>query len=194
MAKIRQIFIRGLVTLTPIALSLYLIYSAFSIFENLFGNYLRLLLPNEMYIPGLGFIVTLSVIFLFGLFLNNFISTSIWAQVESKLTEVPLIKVVYSPLRDLMNLFSKGQKDLQSVVIVEIQPGIKVFGLVTREHFSDLPQLSHSPLVPVYVPLSYALGGITLLIDKKNLEKVDIPVEKALSLAITAWVKTKSEG
>lgn len=193
MAKMRQTFIRGLVTLTPIALSLYLIYWAFSIFENFFAVYLRALLPNQMYIPGLGFLVTLGVIFLFGLFLNNFISNSIWSQVESKLTEVPLIKVVYSPLRDLMNLFSKGQKDLQSVVVVEIQPGVKIFGLVTREHFTDIPQWSSSPLVPVYIPLSYALGGITLLIDKKNLEKVDIPVEKALSLAITAWVKTKSE-
>jgi len=194
--KIRQIFIRGFVTLLPIAVSIYVIYTGFSILENLLGSLLREILPDRVYIPGFGFILTLILIFLFGLILNNFISVSFWAQIEKKLTEVPLIKAVYSPLRDLMNLFSKGHKDLQRVVLVEIQPGFRALGLVTRERFHDIENWPKDmdQKVTVYIPLSYALGGFTLLVDKNKLMQIDVPVEKALSLAVTAWVKTPEQG
>lgn len=195
MQWIRNSFLKGLVTLLPIAITIYILYAGFLIFENWLGSILRHLLPEQAYVPGFGFLLTLVLIFLFGLLLNNIITVSFWAEVEKKLTEVPLIKAVYSPLRDLMNLFSKGQKGLQSVVLVELTPGTKILGLVTRDNFKDIPNLSREleGKVAVYFPLSYALGGMTLLIDKTKLQIVDIPVEKALSLGITAWVKTDNK-
>ncbi len=194
--KIRQIFLKGLLTLLPIAVSIYIIYAGFSILENLLGSLLRGILPEHVYIPGFGFILTLILIFLFGLMLNNLISVSFWGQIERRLTEVPLIKAVYSPLRDLMNLFTKGHKELQRVVLAEISPGFKVMGLVTREKFNDIPRASATleNKVAVYVPLSYALGGVTLIVDKSKLTQIDIPVERALSLAVTGWVTTQNEG
>lgn len=194
--KMRQIFLKGLLTLLPIAVSIYIIYAGFSILENLLGDILRNLLPEHVYIPGFGFMLTLILIFLFGFMLNNLISVSFWSQIERRLTEVPLIKAVYSPLRDLMNLFSKGHKELQRVVLAEVTPGFRVIGLVTREKFHDISQWPKDMdnKVTVYVPLSYALGGITLLVDKSKLTQVDIPVEKALSLAVTGWVTTPTEG
>lgn len=195
MLWIRNSFIKGLVTLLPIAVTIYILYAGFLIFENWLGSILRHVLPEHAYVPGFGFLLTLILIFLFGLLLNNFIAVSFWAGVEKKLTEVPLIKAVYSPLRDLMNLFSKGQKGLQSVVLVELSPGVKLLGLVTREHFKDMPTLAKQleQKVAVYFPLSYALGGLTLLIDKNKIQLLDLPVEKALSLGITAWVTTENQ-
>jgi len=194
--KIRQIFLKGLLTLLPIAVSIYIIYAGFSILENLLGSLLREVLPEHVYIPGFGFMLTLILIFLFGLMLNNLISVSFWGQIERRLTEVPLIKAVYSPLRDLMNLFTKGHKELQRVVLAEVSPGFKVMGLVTREKFNDIPRASAAldNKVAVYVPLSYALGGFTLIVDKSKLIQIDIPVERALSLAVTGWVTTQNEG
>lgn len=193
--KMRQIFLKGLLTLLPIAVSIYIIYAGFSILENLLGSLLRSLLPEHVYIPGFGFVLTLILIFLFGFMLNNLISVSFWSQIEKRLTEVPLIKAVYSPLRDLMNLFTKGHKDLQRVVLAEVSPGVKVMGLVTREKFSDIPRTPSEldSRVAVYVPLSYALGGITVIVEKSKLTQIDIPVEKALSLAVTGWVTTQNE-
>mgnify|MGYP000411473184 CR=1 FL=1 len=69
-------------------------------------------------------------------------------------------------------------------------------GLVTRDHFTDIPEFSEKNFVPdqeliaVFIPLSYALGGYTVLVNKNKVKKLDIPVEKALSLAITGWVKS----
>lgn len=197
-------FFKGLITLLPLVITFYVLYSGLLVLENILGNFIRVYLGNN-YIPGIGLIATLIFILLFGFFITNFISKSLWVQVEKRLIQVPLIKAVYSPLKDLMGLFSKdGKQDLKSVVLVDLSPGNHVVGLVTRDSFTDitfsnsidktLENAFENKKVAVYIPLSYALGGFTILVDHNRITKLDIPVEKALSLAITGWVKSKTEG
>lgn len=193
MDKIKKIFISGLVTFLPMAVTIYIVYAGINIVENLLGTFLRRVLPTDAYFPGVGFLATIVIIFLLGLMLNNLITAGGLKWIQEKLTEIPLIKVVYSPLRDLMNLFSKGSdpNHLQKVVLVDFGGGKKALGLVTREHFEDTGLAA--PLaenrIAVYFPMSYGLGGYTLLVNKQEIESVDIPVEKAMSLALTAWIK-----
>lgn len=194
MNKIQKIFISGLVAFLPMALTIYVVFAGISIVENLLGSFLRQMLPPEAYFPGFGFLTTVILIFLLGLMLNNLLTASILRKIQEKLTEIPFVKVVYSPLRDLMNLFSKGRGDsnLQKVVLADFGQGKKALGLVTREHFEDtgVQSLKNNERIAVYFPMSYGLGGYTLLIQKSEIEHVDIPVEKAMSLALTAWIKT----
>lgn len=197
MKKLTEIFFRGLFTLLPIIITFYVLSSGIIILENILGHFLRAQL-NDNYIPGLGFTLALLIIFLFGLLITSFITKSIWEQIEVRLTRVPLIKALYSPLKDLMGLFSNtGKKDLKSVVSIEISPGVQMVGLVTRDQFEDIPEIAKSypqmNLIAVFIPLSYALGGYTVLVEKNRVTKMDIPVEKALSLAITGWVKAHNE-
>jgi uncharacterized membrane protein len=193
MNKIQKIFVSGLISFLPLALTIYIVYAGVTIVENLLGNFLRSLLPQDSYIPGFGFLSTMILIFLLGLLLNNFVTAGLLQRLQEKLTEVPLIKVVYSPLRDLMNLFSKrGGSQLQKVVLVQFDGEKEVLGLVTREHFNDLDKnlKVSADKVAVYIPMSYGLGGYTVLVNKTQVTPIDIPVEKAMSLALTAWIKT----
>ena len=106
---------------------------------------------------------------------------------------VPLIKAIYNPLKDLMSLIpgKSGKVRPQRVVLVPLPAlGVKTLGLVTREDLDELPD--HN-LIPVYIPLSYMLGGITVLIEKDKVEKVDIPVDQALKLSLTAWIKASEK-
>jgi len=198
MNKIQKIFVSGLVAFLPMAVTIYIVFAGISIVENLLGTFLQRILPPEAYYPGFGFLTTVILIFLLGLMLNNFITAGLFKKIQEKLTEIPLIKVVYSPLRDLMNLFSKGhgQSNLKKVVLVHFSEGKKALGLVTREHFEDIgiPSLASNDRVAVFFPMSYGLGGYTLLINKTDIESVDLPAEKAMSLALTAWIKTGTKG
>lgn len=192
MKNIRAIFFQGLITFLPIALTIYVIYAGILIADSFFGNILKSLLP--IYIPGLGLLLTILIIFLLGLGLNNLLTGGIFKAVEKRLTQVPFIKAIYNPLRDVMNMFNKGAgpQSLKTVVLVEMVPGgVRAMGLVTRDTFSDIPALQKhaTDRVAVYIPLSYGLGGFTLLIPKSQIMQLDIPVEKAMGLAITGWVK-----
>lgn len=195
MNSFNRIFFRGFFTLLPVAVTIYIIYSAILILENILGSVLRMLLPEHLYIPGFGFILTLAVIFLFGLMLNNFLAERIYIAIETRLLKVPFFKAIYSPLKDLMNLFSKkDNQSPQSVVLVDIS-GIRMLGIVTRENFGDLNLPNEMrDRVAVYIPFSYGMGGYTILANRKDVIPIDIPIEKAMSLAITAWVKADSSG
>jgi uncharacterized membrane protein len=191
MDSLGRIFIRGLVTILPIAITIYILYSAIVIIDGLLGALLRQILPT--YIPGLGFVAILILIFLFGLMLNNLLVGRFLAFWERQLLEVPLFRTVYSPLKDLMNLFSKkDQKNLQHVVFVKVGEHAQLMGLVTRENFEELKlgELTVNKIA-VYLPYSYGLGGFTVLIPKDQVVYVNIPTEKAMSLAITGWVKAE---
>lgn len=196
MQKLRSIFFRGLITFLPIAVTIYILYAGVLIVDNLLGGAIRLILP-ETYIPGLGFLLTIVIIFILGLLLNSLVIGGFWNSIERRLQAIPLVKAVYGPLRDLMNLFSnKGQREMKSVVLVDMGgTGIKALGLVTRESFRDLSTLKEQTegRVAVYIPWSYGVGGLTFLVPKTQVHPVDLPVDRALSLAVTAWVKAHEE-
>lgn len=190
MASFNRIFFRGFFTLLPIALTVYIIYSAVLILEGLLGSVLRVILGPDFYVPGFGFVLTLVVIYLFGLTLNHFLAERILHSLETRMVKVPFIRAIYSPLKDLMNLFArKDSSSPQKVVLVDLA-GIKMLGIVTRESFADLNLgATIQGHIAVYVPFSYGMGGYTLLVPRAQVTPIDVPIEKAMSLAITAWVK-----
>lgn len=194
MKQINQIFFQGLIVVLPITLTFYLLYWASVKVESFFASALKYLLGQELYIPGLGIMLTVVLIFLVGLLVNNYITARFFTWITSLLEKVPLIKAIYNPLKDLMALIpgKTSEKDRnQRVVLVPLESlGVKTLGLVTREHLDELP---HGELIAVYIPLSYMLGGMTVLIEKHKVEKVEMSVEQALKLSVTAWIRASEK-
>lgn len=188
------IFLKGLAIVLPVTLTISLISWVIVKAEGMFGNLLNKILGNY-YIPGLGILVTILAIFLTGLLVSNYITEKFVKYFLLKFEKVPLIKVIYNPLKDLFALFGSNatNKNMKSVVLVK-PPGseLKFLGLVTRENFSDLPKNAlPEGHITVYVPMSYMFGGFTTIVPRSCVEEVDIPVEKAMKLAITGWITEK---
>lgn len=190
MKHLNQIFFKGLIVVLPITLTFYFLYWASVKIESLFSGVLELLLGEWLYIPGLGIILTVAIIFTVGVLVSNFITARFFTFFTNLLEKVPLIKVIYNPLKDLMALIPGKNSDQgrhQRVVLVPLEAlGVRTLGLVTRE---DLEELPHKNLISVYIPLSYMLGGLTVLIERDKVEKVDMSVEQALKLSVTSWIK-----
>jgi uncharacterized membrane protein len=198
MKYINQIFFKGLILVLPITLTFYLLIWASYKIESLFGETIERLVGKWLYIPGLGILVTVVFIFLVGLLVDNYITGRFFSWLTNALEKVPLIKVIYNPLKDLMALIpgrSSDENKPQKVVLVPLEGlGVQVLGLVTREELHELNGPNQGAnLISVYVPLSYMLGGITVLIEREKVRKVDIPVEQALKLSVTAWIKAKDK-
>ncbi len=194
MKKLNQIFFKGLIVVLPITLTFYLLYWASINLESIFAPVLARVLGDWLYVPGLGILLSLAFIMLVGVLVSNYITGRVFTWITTLLEKVPLIKAIYSPLRDLMGLIpgksSDGSK-LQRVVLVPLEPmGVKTLGLVTREALDELPGKN---LIAVYIPLSYMLGGITVLIEPSKVEKVDMPVDVALKLSVTSWIRAKAD-
>jgi uncharacterized membrane protein len=194
MKSFNQIFLKGLIVVLPITLTFYLLIWASVTVESLFGSGLKLLLGKELYIPGFGILLTIILVFLVGLLVSHYFTARFFKLFTNLLEKVPLIKAIYNPLKDLMALLpgkSSEQDRPQRVVMVPMEAfGGYAFGFVTREDLDELPM---SDLVTVYIPYSYMLGGMTLLIAKEKLIKVDMPVDQALKLSVTAWIKAENK-
>jgi uncharacterized membrane protein len=194
MKYLNQIFFKGLIVVLPITLTFYLLIWASINVESIFGSGLELILGQKIYFPGLGIIVTIIFIFLVGLLVNNYITGRFFAWLTSLLEKVPLIKAIYNPLKDLMALIPGRNSDKnrpQNVVLVNLEHlGIEALGLVTREELDELPGENK---VTVYIPFSYMLGGMTVIVTRDKIRKVNIPVDQALKLSVTAWIKASDE-
>jgi uncharacterized membrane protein len=188
----RKTLLRGFIALLPISITIYVIYWLVTTMEGLLGSVIQKL--TSVYVPGLGFILTILMIYSFGLLLNNYIAKKSILFIEESILKIPVVKAIYSPLKELMNLFSRDQSEtFGKVVLLKVGPG-RILGLVTRETFSDLKLPGNSQdLITVFVPMSYGLGGYTMLVHRNQVEDFPLTPDRALSLALTGWVKAETK-
>lgn len=192
MKIINRLFWKGLIVVMPVTLTIYLLLVIFNKAENLFGSLIKQAIGPSLYIPGFGILVTIILMVIVGILVSNFLTGNIIKFFIQQFEKVPFIKAIYGPLRDLMSLFGGGGPDsMKKVVMVDFEKlGFQSLGLVTREEFDDLPAGTFgADQIAVYIPMSYMLGGFTTIVPRSCVKEVDIPVEKAIKLAITGWIK-----
>ena len=189
MKSIGRIFLTGVFTILPILATIYLVVWLFAAVERFLGKQLLLLLPDEYYRAGMGLLAALVLIFLIGLLMRAWLFRQLIKLGESILLKIPLIKVVFRSLKDLFGLFS-DEKNSEALQVVSVQlPGtdMRLLGFLTRSDFSDMPKgVGNEDEVAVYLPMSYQVGGYTVLLPRKLVEPVDMSVEDALRFAVTA--------
>ncbi|MCJ7596161.1 MAG: DUF502 domain-containing protein [Desulfobacterales bacterium] len=195
MKGISKTFIAGLVTMAPIVATFYFLYWLFGSAEALLGRLIRLVIPDHFYRPGMGLAAGVVLIFFIGLLMHAWIVQSLFDWGERLLYKVPIIKTVYGSIRDFLHFFSrpgKGGDEFRQVVMVPLgETGMEAMGFVTRKDFSDLPKgIGTEETVAVYMPLSYQIGGHTLMVPRSALRGVDMSIEKAMRFILTGAMTT----
>jgi len=195
MTVLQRFFVKGLIVVLPISLTLSLLVWATFGLEGLFGGWIKGWLGEENYIPGLGLLIVFVLILSTGFLVGHYFIAQIYSIVNHLLEKVPLLNSIYRPLRDLIMFLGKkdGELGQNKVVQVEIAPDVQVIGLLMRDSLLDMEEMDpqSQELCAVYVPLSFMLGGHTLLVPRSKLKLTTLKVDRALNLALTGWVKVK---
>jgi len=190
-------FLSGLVTVLPLAVTVYLIYWLGRLAESAFGGFARLLLPKGWYVPGFGVLLAAVAIFAIGVFMQQVVFSRLVEIAEGMLGRIPVVKTIYTAVRDTLDFISSAsrRRDLKRVVLVELQKNTHVIGFVTDDQPAQvLPELlgdgedGISPLVSVYMPMSYMVGGYTVYLPSDRLKPLDLSIEEAMRVALTAGV------
>ena len=196
MKSIGRIFLTGILTILPILATIYLVVWLFTAVEHFLGKQLLFLMPDEYYRAGMGLLAALVVIFLIGLLMRAWLFRQLIKLGESLLLKIPLIKVVYRALKDLFGLFS-DEKSSEALQVVSVQlPGtdMRLLGFLTRSDFSDMPKgVGNEDEVAVYLPMSYQVGGYTVLIPRNRITPVPMSREEAMRFVLTAGLKTEAK-
>lgn len=191
MRGLRIILLRGLVTVLPVMVTLYLLWWLAAAGEALFGAALRALLPAGWYVPGVGLVGLLVLVFLVGLMTEAWLVGTLVRMTEQALERIPVVKTVFGGVRDLAAFVTGGgQERLTRTVHVAVTPDVGMIGFITRDDAEGLvPAERDEGHVTVYLPMSYQLGGFTVLVPRDRLTPLDMPAPDALRLILTAGVK-----
>ena len=189
--SISKILITGFITLLPVVLTIYLLYWLAVSSEQVMGNALKLILPDTAYFPGLGMIAGLFLVFIVGLMMNAYMVRKIFALGEQLLYHLPLIKTIYRAFRDFFDFFSPKKEQFGQVVAVTFN-GVELVGFVTQENPQRLPEtFRERDSVLVYLPMSYMVGGYTILIPRSEVRPLKMSMEEAMRFVLTAGITGK---
>ena len=191
MKRLTGLALRGLAVALPFALTIYFVYWSISNIEWAMRKALDALDIGGLYLPGMGVVVFVAILLVLGLVARLLVFQSFLALLEQLFEQIPLIKSVYTAIRDFMAFLAGENRASGEVVAIDIA-GQRMLGIVSD---TDPPRSlgrdadSGDDLVGVFLPMSYQLGGFTVFVPKDRVEELhDVSVEELMKLALTAGV------
>src|SRR6185503_4202091 len=190
---IGRIFLTGLLTVLPVIATIYFVVWVLTVLERFFGKQVLFLIPDEWYRTGMGLALAVVFVFLVGVLMHAILFRRLFGWTEKLLLEIPLVRSVYAALRDLLGLFAEHKEPSLQVVTLDLPGNLRVLGFVTRTDFSDAPPgIARAGEVAVYLPMSYQVGGYTVLVQKSACTPVEMSREEAMKFVLTAGLKSAS--
>ncbi|MGB3468579.1 MAG: DUF502 domain-containing protein [Cyclobacteriaceae bacterium] len=162
LSKLLSYFIRGLIFLSPIAATVYILLVSVSWIDGLI----------PIGIPGLGMFLVISIIILAGYLGNTYIAKPFFILLERGFRKVPIVNFIYTSINDLIKAFFSDNKKFSEPVLVTMDREGILFkpGFVTS---GDLALLGLEGKVAVYFPHSYNFSGNLFIVDSKMVSRID---------------------
>ncbi len=187
-ASLKRYFLTGLLVITPIWGTVLVLKTLFVTVDGILGNVVAKVLTPESYVPGLGILTLLLLIFATGLLATNFIGGQIVKLWEELLHRVPVVRGIYSTLKSMMDILSFTEREKYNrVVLIQFpKDGNYCFAFVTGMTHGEVQTLSPSPLLNVYVPTSpNPTSGYFLLVPESEVVSLDMSVDEAMKLIVS---------
>ena len=175
--RIARYFFGGTLFIVPLVATGYFIFLAFSWLDNL------LKLPY----PGLGFLIIFGAITVFGYFTSNFAFKTFADWFDHGMNKIPLVKLIYSSVKDLLAAFVGEKKKFNKPVLVTInkENNLHRVGFITQ---TDLTELGLPEMVVVYFPQSYAFAGDHFVVPKENIKPLNVSGPVAMKFIVSGGI------
>lgn len=182
---------KGLFALAPLVITIALLRWVYHTLEAFFDPLIAFFIGNKFYFPGMGVVLAIVLIVVVGYLLDYLLIQKLYNYGEKILTKIPLVKTLYGSLRQFMSFFKSDEKKLGQAVRVKIGDQ-HMMGILTQSQLLHM-HLGSADEVAVFLPMSYQMGGYTVIVSKKNVEMLSMSVEEVLKFAVTAGVLNHSK-
>ncbi|MFM7700713.1 MAG: DUF502 domain-containing protein [Bacteroidota bacterium] len=170
-----QFFMNGLLLLAPFAGTIFVALSIFRWLDGLI----------QTGIPGLGLIILVIGITVFGYLGSMFLFRPIWVKVEEMLGKAPLVSLIYNSIKDLASAFMGDKKKFNQAVMVDLGNGCWKPGFVTQ---SDIPVEGLNGMVSVYFPHSYNFSGNVFFVSLAQVKNLDVPSTDFMKFIVSGGI------
>lgn len=186
MTKIVRYFIQGLIITVPVGITAIVVYKVFDWVRSLFSMFGTIISP--VIDPLIILATALVLIFLMGLLGSSIVLRPLFSLLDNTLEQTPVVKTVYSSIKDFMSAFVGSKKRFNKPVLVTInkENNIQQLGFITKEDLSEL-NLSKN-CVAVYMPLSYSISGNLLIVPTDHITAVDASSAEVMKFIVSGGV------
>ena len=190
MKKLLNYFFQGLLVVVPIAVTILVIYKIITWIDNLLPFQIPVKLPGigEVSIPGLGILTIVVAVTAFGYLAKFFVANPFFVLLERMLERTPLLKIIYTSVKDLIEAFVGEKKRFNQPVLVTVNKvsGVQRIGFITQKDLSVLGISSNK--MAVYLPFSYGFNGQLVIVPAENVEKIDASGTEMMKFVISGGV------
>ena len=181
-AFFKRITFAGIFAIVPIALTFYIIKIIIVFLNQLTAPFLERV---QLEIPGLGVVLTVLIIFALGIFVTNVLGRKLFSWAERLIASIPLVKNIYSTIKQITNAFSGAVKtdNYQRVIYIQYpRPELWTISFVTGESVDK----SGVRYYHVFVPTTpNPTSGVFIIIPQKDAVDAEMTVEEGLKAVIS---------
>lgn len=187
----RRYFVRGLLALLPITLTVFILDWLVRFMEgglDFLPGPLRPYNYLPFYFPGIGALTTILVVWLMGVFVTHVASSQAQALWDRTVHAIPFVSGIYKSVKQLVDaIFSQDKSSFRRVVLIEYpRPGIYSLGLVTGVSSGEVQELTKERVINVFIPTTpNPTSGWYVLVPEKDAVPLEMSVEEAFKLIIS---------
>ncbi len=190
MKKLVNYFLQGLLFIVPVAVTVYVVINAVVWLDNLLPVKVPIPVPGaeSFNLPGLGILLIVSIITTAGYIGTRFVRNPVFAIFEGLIERTPLLKLIYSSVKDLIEAFVGEKKSFTKPVLVTMNnnPPIQRIGFVTEDDLTELGLGKEK--MAVYLPFSYGFNGQLVIVESSNVQKLDASGTEMMKFVISGGV------
>ena len=185
MKRIISWFLQGLLMIAPLAITVYVLYIAFNFTDGLLQTYIRDWLGFSL--PGLGILIIFFIITLLGMLGKSIVLRPVIHFTDHLFDRAPLIRVIYTSLRDLFSAFVGKEKKFNqpAMVLINQENDLWKMGFITQE---TLEQIGRQELVAIYFPHSYNFSGELYMVPSTSVHPIDINPAEAMKFIVSGGI------
>ena len=191
MGHLRRYLTAGLLVWVPLGVTFVVIQSLVTFMDGVLLILPPTLQPEHWLghdIPGLGVVLVVVVVLVTGMVAANLLGQRLVAVGESVLGRIPLVRSLYSGVKQLLETLMSGSgNSFRKVVLVQYPcPGSWTLGFLTGEGLPEAVNLTGEDLVSVYVPTTpNPTSGFFLMFPRKQVVELKISVDEGLRMILS---------
>ncbi len=176
-------FVNGMLVVVPVTITISVVMGLIHAADAFIAGRFAVTLPT-----GIGIFIILGLILIVGWLSTYWLTRKFVEWGEQILGTIPIIKTIYSSVKQMSAAVFDSSKLLQQAVLVPYpHPGVKSLGFMMSEVEEPLKSVLPEDTVCVYIPASINMtAGFNIFVPLKDVIRLDITPESALQYVLTA--------
>jgi uncharacterized membrane protein len=178
MKTLLSYFLKGLLIIAPLGITIFIVWKTFMLIGSM--------LPDEFpLLTGLFVVVFITML---GFLATTYIQGPVTRMVERTIERIPLIKFIYTSIRDFLGAFMGKEKRFTKAVMVRLSKENEIYklGFITQENLQDLGIAEGKSAV--YLPHSYNFSGNLFIVSNELITPLDTPSDETMKFIVSGGI------